>query len=68
MPCFVIIALIRELPSINRNAKNVADLIASDPGVAKMDKEAGDINREAAERILKSPELSRMFKKASLDY
>jgi hypothetical protein len=48
--------------------QNIDDIIASDPKLAKIDKELGDINRRAAERIKRSPELRKMFKDAGLDY
>lgn len=65
---FVIIALKWESVKKNRKTENVDDLIESDPRLAKIDKELGDINREAAERIKKSPQLRKMFKDAGLDY
>ena len=48
--------------------QNIDDIISSDPKLAKIDKELGNINREAAERIKKSPELRKMFKHAGLEY
>lgn len=48
--------------------QNIDDIIASDPRLAKIDKELGDINRKAGERIKNSPRLRKMFKDAGLDY
>ena len=50
------------------NSENIDDIIASNPKIAKIDKELGDLNRQAAERIRKSPRLRKMFKDAGLDY
>jgi hypothetical protein len=48
--------------------KNIDNIIASDPKLAKIDRELGNLNREAGEAIRRSPELRRMFKAAGLDY
>ena len=48
--------------------KNIDDIIASDPKLAKIDRELCDINRAAAETIRRSPQLRKMFKDAGLDY
>jgi hypothetical protein len=55
---------------VNKNDRpqNIDDVIASDPKLAKIDKELGNLNRQAAERIKRSPELRRMFKAAGLEY
>jgi hypothetical protein len=52
----------------NHRPKNIDDIIASDPKLAKIDKDLGNINREAADTIKRSPELRRMFKAAGLEY
>lgn len=52
----------------NERPQSVDDIIASDPKLAKIDKELGNINREAADIIKKSPQLRKMFKDAGLDY
>lgn len=52
----------------NKKPQNIDDIIASDPQLAKIDKELGDINRKAGERIKNSPRLRKMFKDAGLDY
>jgi len=55
---------------VNKNDRpqKIDDVIASDPKLAKIDKELGNLNRQAAERIKRSPELRRMFKAAGLEY
>ena len=52
----------------NDRPGNIDDIISSDPKLAKIDRELGNLNRQAAERIKRSPELRRMFKAAGLDY
>jgi hypothetical protein len=52
----------------NDRPENIDDIISSDPKLAKIDRELGNLNRQAAERIKRSPELRRMFKAAGLDY
>jgi hypothetical protein len=52
----------------NDRPQNIDDIISSDPKLAKIDKELGNINREAAEIIKRSPQLKKMFKDAGLDY
>lgn len=47
---------------------NIDDIIASDPKLAKIDKKLGDLNRDAADVIKRSPQLKKMFKHAGLDY
>ena len=52
----------------NDRPENIDDIISSDPKLAKIDRELGNLNRQAGEAIRKSPELRRMFKAAGLDY
>ena len=63
-----IVATIQNLTKKDKKPKTIDEIIASDPKIAKIDKELGNLNREAAERIKRSPELRRMFKAAGLDY
>ena len=54
--------------SKKNNSENIDDIIATNPKIAKIDKELGDLNRQAGEQIRKSPTLRKMFKNAGLDY
>jgi hypothetical protein len=67
-----IVAISYQLPKIKKgflkgvSSKNIFD-IDNDPRISKLDKEMGDLNRNAAERIRNNPEMLNLFKKAGIE-
>ena len=43
------------------------DIISNDPKLKKLDKQMGDLNRQAAERVKNDPNLLYLFKRAGID-
>jgi hypothetical protein len=47
--------------------KSMEDIISNDPKLKKLDKQMGDLNRQAAERVKNDPNLLYLFKRAGID-
>jgi hypothetical protein len=47
--------------------KTIDDLINNDPRLTKLDKQMGNLNRQAAARIKSDPHMLALFKKVGVD-
>ena len=59
-----IVATIQNLTKKDKKPKTIDEIIASDPKIAKIDKELGNLNRKAADRIRNNPSFKEALKKA----
>jgi len=50
-----------------KTPKEIDDLIKNDPVLQKLDKEMGDINKKAANRLKKDKEYMKLLKKYNID-
>jgi hypothetical protein len=51
----------------SQRPKTIDDLINSDPRLAKLDKEMGELNKQAGIRIKNNPHMLAMFKKVGVE-
>lgn len=51
----------------DRKKKRIDHLLDSDPVLNKLDKQIGDLNDKAANRLKKDPEVMKILKKLNID-